>query len=410
MNSHNLFGRRFLQIKALMYISVLVLLAFGCTSPVSTNASFTPSQAIATPANNSNQTHIHPDPMITFSQTPMPAQIRGTLLFTDLHGIYIYDIPKNTLTTLSNDDTRMYNGVGKYKDSLYFLRTTDKKNDPKWPSGGQFGPFEIFKMQLNGDGLEQLTSGEYTVLHLSIAPNGDYLSFSTDSEKSNNRYQIFLWDLKDHTRKVIAQDQSNSFSTPIWSPNSKELVYFKNTFPSNITNPLIFDLQSGTSIEFAPEGEITSTKLAWSPEGDQITFGMTTKRGSGLYSYDINSKKITLMTSTPQSPENIVWSPDGKMIVYELQKRDAVNNISIELALLELATRKVSIIQEGELDGRYFSYNTVWSPDSKYIAFFTHAGLGELELNLVQVNNLDSYRLQIPGFYADSVVWISPHK
>ncbi len=387
---------------------IFMSLVLGCiparpASPIAPN----PTKGVASPPINRVLTFTPSGTIQVSSETPVPFPVQGELLFTDLHGIYAFDFKKNALIPLSQDETRIYSNINRLESWIYFLRTTDKKMNPQIPTGGQYGPSEIFRMQLDGSGLEQLTSEDFIVLHLGGTPNGDYLSFSTDSEEPGNRYQVLLWDLRNHSKRIIAQSPTEPFSNPMWSPDGKRAVFFESTFPNDTANPLLFNLESGSLAELRFQGTVINTKVGWSPDGSQIALGMTTAKATGVYVYNVDNQAGHLATSTPQIPTNLVWSPNGEMIAFELHKRLAEDHVSMELILLDLRSGTISTIQEGGLNGKYFNYNAVWSPDGSNLAYITNAGSDHLMLNVYNLGVSKNMEFEIPGFYADTILWIN---
>ncbi len=254
-------------------------------------------------------------------------------------------------------------------------------------------------------------------MSLSVASTGHTLSFAIDSTSDemfsidpvipNNRYELILWELKPFgTSKVIAKDSTNTFSAPIWSPDGNKIIFFERVFGNTNGKPFLFDLQSNRLTALTFSGVIAGTKLGWSPDGKSIALGMTTQQGAGLYLYNVDSKNVKLVTSTPQNPANVVRSPDGKMIVFALFKQLPGYLFSEELPLLDVTTARTSIIQEGGL-GTLNSYNAVWSPDSKNIAFFTNAENDHFLLKIYNVTTSQSFEQNIPGLYSDRSISIT---
>ncbi len=121
---------------------------------------------------------------------------------------------------------------------------------------------------------------------------------------------------------------------------------------------------------------------------------------SGIYFLNTEQGIINKVATFNESIRNLVWSPDGDSILFELRNKDNV----IKLCLLDVRSRKVIMIQEGGLDGKFFKYKAFWSPDSKYFAYLTAPSENKYILNIKNLGP-GHMEIEIPALM-DSMVWI----
>jgi len=112
------------------------------------------------------------------------------------------------------------------------------------------------------------------------------------------------------------------------------------------------------------------TNLAWSPDGSKIAFTGYLQgfdHPADIYVVDINTKKVTNLTNTPDISENgpIVWSPDGTYLVYEVVDTQIAESGSAE-DIHHLWLMKADGSERRLLNTRPCQ-NAVWSPDGQFI-------------------------------------------
>ncbi len=395
MNNNNFISQKYhLILQYLAAICIVTLSLVGCTSagPVveATVTALTPtpqateilatqtlSQTVATPTSN------------------MPA-LQGMLLFTDYSGIYAFDLEKDTVRTLLQDPSNVFSNVNCFGNTIYFLRTT-KPNaiaNPNTPVPAGLGPSQIFRTSLDGSSVQQLTFGKGNIENLNLSPNGQYLSYSVDTIGSHPRFQLHLWNLRNKTDHVIAQnDTLDGFSSIVWSPDSSKVVFFNARLPGDSATPVIYDLNQKHMKTLLINGTTVNARLAWSPDGKNLVVGIMVKGQIDIYLYNVSDNTARQIVSTQGYPENFIWSPDGKAILYEIPQRETTNLGTDELFMYELEDEKTVIMQQGQLNGNFFSYNPVWIPDSNYVAYFTNAGSNnsQMTINLYDISTAQKY-------------------
>jgi Tol biopolymer transport system component len=345
---------------------------------------------------------------LTITTDPILFDAEGMIVFSDLHGLYTFDVKKRKFEILLKDNSQIYENAIAIHDWVYFLCADQRKSDPAQPAGGGFGPFQLFKIHRNGGELQQIISNEnINILNFSISPDEKYLSYSIDSESSTPRYQLVLLDLESNKSLLIHGETRDPFVNQIWSPNNEILLFFNATFPGDAANPVLYDVSKNKATELLSEGQVFNTRLAWSPDGREIVLGKQVGQTTGVYYLDTNTKKENLGISTSAYPENLTWSPDGDRVLFEVREKSETTSFVSKLYLLDVKTKEIEKITEDKFTGKFFSYNAIWSPDSQYFAYFIRAGGEEITLRIVSIHSLQSYDNKLDGFYADSATWVT---
>jgi Tol biopolymer transport system component len=394
--------KTFAKLQLSMMITVLLFIVYGCSFLETKNL---------LPDNDLMATSAIPAEINTAltSTNDLPSfQPKGTIVFSDLHGLYVFDLKNNSREALLKDNSRIYENAVAIDDWVYFLGAAESKTDSSQPAGGGVGPFQLFKIHRDGSGLQQIIMDEsINVLNFSVAPNEKYLSYSVDVKSSVSRYQLMLLDLEINKNSLLLESKTNNpFVSQTWSPNNEFLLYFNATFPGDIATPMLYDIFNNKEIELMLEGQIFNTRLTWSPDSREIVLGEQIDQASGVYFLDTKTKRVNLGTLTSSPPENLTWSPDGGKILFELQERSNSTIVISKLYLFDIKTKEMEQIAENKFSGKFFSYNTVWSPDGQYFAYFTRAEGREITLIIVNAQSLQRYENKFDGFYVDSASWV----
>ncbi|HKZ71295.1 MAG TPA: hypothetical protein VJ020_14505, partial [Anaerolineales bacterium] len=162
-----------------------------------------------------------------------------------------------------------------------------------------------------------------------------------------------------------------SLSVKAFSPGDPELspngdrVAFANEDLNPDTAGLYLINADGTDEHRLVEGAIFSPK--WHPDGGRLFFEQADLKVDPetgfrhIYSYDLASRVITLLTPADQSSYWFVLSPDGRSLTYISEQEGAIRLSVVDTdggAPVEL-TRGSGIGTEN-----------IWSPDSQYLAYF----------------------------------------
>ncbi len=359
------------------------------------------------------------------NQVQNESALTGLLYFgTYDRGIEKFDFENQTLTTVYyNPQGYILHGqvVG---NTFYFIQ---RVVDPNYGSDYHSllkSKRNIFSVNLNGDNFKQIMD-EANLVDMIVSPTGEELALISiqdvvDDDVKNLSpvdpftgeyvyrkliYELSLVNLKTGKKKMIVQD-IRQLSSPKWSPDGKKMVFFYDPYSTNTGIPQLVDVQSSEQIELGIPGKVSSYGPGWSPDGKFIPFGVTTEEhGAGIYLYNVANKDGQFVTSTVGLPRNMIWSPDGNMIVFEVPIQKNAPLFSSELWVLDLTTGQTFILQEDTL-GSSDSYYTVWSSDSQNIAYFTDIKKQHFILNVFNIKTTHVSKYALQGEWVNGAAWI----
>ena len=200
---------------------------------------------------------------------------------------------------------------------------------------------------------------------LALSPDGKKVAFAA-------RGEIFAASAKDGGDAARVTATPAAESAPVWSPDSRHIVYsserdgdarlflydFTTTKERRLTGPPSADTKSGSS-----EGDYAAR---FSPDGKRVAF---VRGGTELHLIDVESGNDRVLTrgiiSDPiQGGQPISWSPDGKWLAYFTTGARGFTNASVVPA--DGGDGKaVSFLANGNAS------SVAWSPDGTFLVFDT---------------------------------------
>ncbi|GAB4005738.1 S41 family peptidase [Spirosoma migulaei] len=192
---------------------------------------------------------------------------------------------------------------------------------------------------------------------LALSPDGKKVAFTVHGE-------VFAASAKDGGDATRISHNAANESQPIWTPNSRGLVYlsgrdgathlYRYDFATRDETRLTNDLTDDSSPVFSPDGKL----LAFIRNGQELrVLDMATKKERLL-------KKAYLGRPPLASSGSVVWSPDGKWIAFASYGAKTFRNISV-IPAAGGDSKPISFL------ANTFGGNLSWSPDGKYILFST---------------------------------------
>lgn len=370
MNKHNI------QSILKLFLLIVISLSSGCKQSTTTDSPTSTSVQTQAPTNIAT-----PEP----TDTPEIAYLEGTLIYSTKNGIFSFNLQTKESKVISNTEKKQ-DRLFVVNNSIYMLR--DASSDAT--------QFEIFKMDLDGSNLKQLTS-DGNKFSFAISPNEDYIAYSPEIN------ELSLYDLKTGVSQIAIKKTGYSFTVGAWSPDGGMFVFSETELPPNIWgNNYLYTMDSGISTKLLPDElgiEVLGygSQPAWSPDGKRLVLNLTTDLQSGypdVYLLSVESNDLQKIAPN-MSGESFSWSPDGSKILFESRTNPR------NLHLFNLNNGELKLIEE---DGVDFP---LWSPDGNSFAYFTNKNNGEWYLNIQNVNTRKKLKIAFPDAVL-SAQWIYP--
>lgn len=294
---------------------------------------------------------------------------------------------KNITHNKDNDEQPMWHGDKIYYRSdagpneryniwVYDLKTGKstqvthfKKFDVHFPS---VGPDDIVFEAHDNLYLLDLNTNKYHAIHIRVVTdNSTLMPHIVDAAKWIRNAAI-----SPKGKRVLFEARGDIFSVPAQHGDTRDLT------------------QTSAYAERMPEYSPNGKYIAyWSDQTGEYELTLRKTDGSG--------KPETLTSFKDGFQYHIFWSPDSKKIAY-------VNN-KMDIQVYDLATHAVTTIDKGQwlYNPNLESYRFGWSPDSQWLAYYK--GLGNRHNAIFLYNTKTKQKAQVTsGYYSDSNPVFSP--
>lgn len=265
------------------------------------------------------------------------------------------------------------------------------------------------QIKISGTKIVDEKNGGRMNLAPAISPNGKYVAFL--SERDLFGIDLFLSDAK--TGKILRKLSSQISNTHIddynflessgaWSPDNRQFAF--SIFSKGKNQILIVDIENGNTILQAAMGKVEQFgNLTWSPNGKDIAFSGMVEGQSDIFSYNLDTKKVTQLTNDEYSDYAPNFSPDGLSIAFSTDRIAMQQNITnvvkpLNISVMNLATKQLSTV--AVFPGAN-NLNAQFSGDSKRLFFLSNRdgfrNLYEYTFSDQSVKQLTDYFTGISG-------------
>ena len=213
------------------------------------------------------------------------------------------------------------------------------------------------------------------------SPDGKSIAFISNMSGRNNLWLVSAdggW-----PTQLTISDQRQA--APTWSPDGKWIAYQSDYDGDEQWDIFIVSPKTGRVVNLTQTREIAESEPTWSPDGRYLAYTVKPKTSAAfeIDVYDMLMREVKhVTTGTPQDKGNygLIWSHDGKFIVYtQGQAKGTDSNVFIA----EVATGKSTLLtpHEGE---QMFDASDI-SPDGKHILLTSNAANGYENVGLLDV-------------------------
>jgi Tol biopolymer transport system component len=219
----------------------------------------------------------------------------------------------------------------------------------------------VWLVPADGGDAVAMTSKKESSSHPRWSPDGKYLAFLS----ARNDGQTQVWTLfRQGGEAVQLTDTAQSVNAFEWSPDGgRMLLLLKDPTPQELAAK-----EQGEDYE-------EETKPPWVIDRRQFKedyLGYLDRRRTHIHVLDIESGKVSQLTSGDYDDSQPAWSPDGKSIAFtsnRTENPDSNYNTDIWRVSADPEKAPASLVQVTDTEGADSS--PAWSPDGKFITHTT---------------------------------------
>jgi Tol biopolymer transport system component len=168
---------------------------------------------------------------------------------------------------------------------------------------------------------------------------------------------------------------------PVWSPDGASIAYVSRLPQGGLSR---VDIATGeVTTLFTGAEDLTHPR--WSPDGAQIAFSYAPQPEGlrHLYLVAASGGAVKALTGGSSEQDQPVWSPDGRLIAYI---NDPVESrFQADIAIVNIETGKITPVTSHPMNDA----DPRWSPDGAWLAFVTDRHNSAPSLVIVPANGLD---------------------
>lgn len=261
------------------------------------------------------------------------------------------------------------------------------------------GPLQIFTVNLDGEGLRQMTRRADGACQPVYSPTGDRLIFISPCYGRYERYDdanLLVIPLDENNILNITSDLRGDYD-PAWSPDSRLLAFssLRQAGGPHIHLLSLSDWRQQDSIDLISSikvlisEDIKSFQPAWSVDGKRLAFISDGVNGTRLWTVNADGSNAQAFSPDDGYYTHPRWSPDGRTILYNYQRSiNAIPNIYVTDSD-SYDGRPFINDQTPRMDGEY-------SPDGKWILYEAWPIIDQHDIWIASADGEKEQKISIP--------------
>jgi len=310
--------------------------------------------------------------------------------------IYIMDADgKNQVRLTNNSDWDLMPSLSPDGTKILFV------SNRKWEADNKFNDsYNVYIMDVDGGNVKNLVGLNNRAYMPSWSPDGLMVVFCADLEGWNG---IWVTDAKGknflNLTPLRNSEESDFPIWPVWSPDGKKILYTSAQDGRYDVNFLDIDYELVKQVVLNPSPDNYSGQ-SWSNTGDRKIV-KSTLTASNMMAWNKNpfvKAKGKLTSQQSSYAGKASFSPDGKKVAYEADRKD-VNTKIYDIYVLDVdGNNTINLTNSLSTPGQgQFNDWPAWSPDGKKISFVSDRDGKPLDFGLTFKNAWQIYTIDADG-------------
>ena len=153
------------------------------------------------------------------------------------------------------------------------------------------------------------------LVYVSRKKVGKEYAVSTNSD-------LYLYDLEAKTTRNLTEGMMGYDTNPAFSPDGTKLAWLSmehDGYESDKNRIFVMDMASGVKTDLTADWDYTADAIAWNPNGKSIYFLAAYQGVTPIFSVELGSKKVTMVTSNADVADYAALAPLGESTVVTMR-------------------------------------------------------------------------------------------
>ncbi len=174
-------------------------------------------------------------------------------------------------------------------------------------------PSQIFRLQADGGGIQQLTTSESHSIQPDWSSDGQKIAYVEFVGPDSKNTHLMLMHADGSAAKQLTTIAAQ-YADPVWAPDGTWIYYRQRM--DNVNWNLYRMHPDGSQIEQLSTTHGYKSAVVWSPDGQSMLFASDHDGDREIYQMNPDGSGVQQLTRNGGDDERPVWSPDGEWIAF----------------------------------------------------------------------------------------------
>lgn len=238
-----------------------------------------------------------------------------------------------------------------------------------------YRPPHYFRLKFDGSELHSIHQQDTWGFSAQWTKTNQWIIFETNIDTNS---EIYRSDINGKSLANLTLDQADDRNPQI-SPDGKWILFSSE----RDGNHEIYKMKlGGSSINRLTENNVLDLGAMWSPDGEWILYRSLVADGTIIHTMKNDGTQTKALIHLSTSLDSPQWSNDGQWIIYSTR----LDNGNYQLYKLKPDSSQLTPLTSNETDVRF----PQWSPDGQWILFEGKQGIHKIRPNGSEITKLTS--------------------